>query len=170
MERQYFYLLDNEQCGPFVLADLRDVNLPPEILVWYEGMAEWQPAATLPELQDLYQVPPPQAPIPNQPSVKKRAKNPTLKFFRIVLAILFLIFAVALVGSGLENNPIEITPFIMGVIFLGLGIWLLLKKSQYITTGPQNQNDYTDADGAIYAQEQNMLQQDDYLDNGDDFD
>ena len=167
MERQYFYLLDNEQCGPFVLADLRDVNLPPEILVWYEGLAEWQPASTLPELQDLYQVPPQQAPIPNQPQVKRQAKNPTLKFFRIVLAIFFLVFAIGLVGSGLENNPIEITPFVMGVIFLGLGIWLLLKKSQYIHGSGRNQDDYTDADGAIYAQQMNMMQQDDYSDDGD---
>jgi len=170
MERQYFYLLDNEQCGPFVLADLRDVNLPQDILVWYEGLAEWQPAGTLPELQDLYQVPPAPAPVPNQPQARMKPKgNPTLKFFRIVLAIFFLVFAIAGVGSGLENDPLEATPFVMAVICLGLGLWLFLKKSKY-KRGTQNQDDYTDADGAIYAQQMNMMQQDDSYDDGGDFD
>ena len=71
MERQYFYLLDNEKCGPFVLADLIDVNLPQDILVWYEGLADWIPAGTLPELQDMYQAPQPQAPIPNQMQARR---------------------------------------------------------------------------------------------------
>lgn len=173
MERQYFYLLDDEQCGPFVLADLIDVKLPQDILVWYEGLPEWQPAGTLPELQDMYreQAAEPQAPIPNQPQIQRKPQgNPTLKFFRIVLAIVLLFFAVALVGSSFENKTAEITPFVIAVIFLGLGLWLLLKKSKFKSGNIKNRDEYTDADGAIYAQQMNMMQQDDFNDDDGDFD
>ena len=173
MERQYYYLLDNEQCGPFVLADLIDVKLPQDILVWYEGLPEWQPAGTLPELQDMYQeqAAEPQAPIPNKAQIRQKPQgNPTLKFFRIILAIFLLIFAIAGVGSELESNTIEITPLVISAICLGLGLWLLLKKSKYKRGSARNQGDYTDADGAIYAQQMNMMQMDDDYDDGGDYD
>lgn len=172
MERQYFYLLDNEKCGPFVLADLIDVNLPQDILVWHEGLADWVPAGTLPELQDMYQAPQPQAPIPNQMQTRRMPQgNPTLKFFRIALAVVLLFFAIALVGSGMENDPIQMTPFVMAAIFLAIGLWLLLKKSKFKRGNVRNDDDYTAADGAIYAEQMNMLSQDDdYSDDGSDFD
>jgi len=165
MERQYFYYHENEQFGPFVLADIRDMHLPEDMPVWYEGMAEWQPAATLPELQDLYQAPPPQ-----QQRVVQAKGSPLLKILRIALGIFCLLMVFGMVGSGLENNPIEPMPFVLAVIFLGLGLWLILKKSKYKRGGAQNQDDYTDADGAIYAQQMNMMQQDDVYDDGGDFD
>lgn len=170
MERQYFYLLDDEQCGPFVLADLIDVKLPQEILVWYEGLEEWQPAGTLPELQDMYNEPIPQAPIPNQPQIQRKPQgNPTLKFFRITLAIILWVISIALVGSSLENKTTEITPFVMAVLFFGLGLFLFLKKSKYKKGNPTYKEDYTAADGAIYAEQMNMLSQDDDYDDGSDY-
>ena len=176
MERQYFYILDDEQCGPFVLADLIDVNLPPEILVWYEGMAEWQPAHTMPELQEMYQAQAQaqaqaQVQVPNRPQVQiKPQGNPTLKFFRIVLALALVLFSFALVASGFENKPLEMTPFVMAVIFFGVGLWLLLKKSKYKPGNIGNQGEYTATDGSIYAEQMNMMQQDDSYDDGGDFD
>jgi len=164
---KYFYHFEDKQHGPFELEELRDFHLPPEIPVWYEGMAEWQPASTIPELQDMYQ-----APSSQQQQVRAKPQgNPTLKFFRIALGVLLLIFTLGLVGSGLENDPIELTPFVMAVIFLGLGVWLIFKKSKFRSGNARNQEEYTAADGTIYDEQMNMLSKDDdYSDDGGDFD
>ena len=47
-----YYIGDaGRQTGPFTIDQLRAMHLTPETLVWREGMAQWQPARTIPELQ-----------------------------------------------------------------------------------------------------------------------
>ena len=49
-----FYMADgDQQSGPFSLYELRARGLQPDTLVWREGMAEWQPAASVPQLRAL---------------------------------------------------------------------------------------------------------------------
>lgn len=161
MEEKYFYLLDNEQYGPFPLVEIRDMHIPPDTLVWYQGMADWQPAHTFPELQDLYIAQ------PQQPVVVK-TENPFVKFFRIVAGVFCFILVIGLIGSGLEEEPITAMPFILAVVFLALGSWLLFKKP-----GNKNRNSVdnkNEIDGMFYAQGQNMLQQEDSWADAGDFD
>jgi uncharacterized RDD family membrane protein YckC len=50
---QYFTFQDNEQKGPFSFSELASQNIKPDTLIWYDGLADWQKADTLPELAAL---------------------------------------------------------------------------------------------------------------------
>lgn len=40
-----------QQRGPFTIEQLRAMNISADTLVWREGMPQWQPAGSIPELQ-----------------------------------------------------------------------------------------------------------------------
>ncbi len=64
--RSYYYSDGEETFGPFSFDELRETNLTPETLIWFEGLEEWIPAGTIPELAELFaqQQPMPQTPQP----------------------------------------------------------------------------------------------------------
>jgi hypothetical protein len=53
-ERKWYYLQENEQVGPVSREDLlrllQEGTLAPDVYVWSEGLAQWQPASAIPEL------------------------------------------------------------------------------------------------------------------------
>lgn len=53
----YYLANDGTQAGPYELADLLSKGLKPDSLVWTEGMADWQAAATVPEVAALLAAP-----------------------------------------------------------------------------------------------------------------
>jgi uncharacterized RDD family membrane protein YckC len=57
----WFYAQNNRQIGPVALDALLSLlqrrQIQPQDLVWREGMADWQPAATVPELAAAVSVP-----------------------------------------------------------------------------------------------------------------
>lgn len=57
----YFMIINNQQVGPFVVGELLQKGLKADTQVWKNGMANWTPAAQIPELQVLFrsQTPPP---------------------------------------------------------------------------------------------------------------
>lgn len=63
---KYFIANNGQQSGPFELQDLVANGLTPNSMVWCEGMANWQPATSVPEVaqvlmpQQQYQQPQPQ--------------------------------------------------------------------------------------------------------------
>lgn len=50
---QYFMIIDGQQRGPFQRDMLVMQGLRPDTYVWREGMPNWAPALTMPELADL---------------------------------------------------------------------------------------------------------------------
>ena len=50
---QYFMIIDGQQRGPFQRDMLVMQGLRPDTYVWREGMPNWAPASTMPELADL---------------------------------------------------------------------------------------------------------------------
>lgn len=50
----FFILVDNQQQGPYTLAELRSRNITSATLVWAEGMAQWTPAWQVEALQTLF--------------------------------------------------------------------------------------------------------------------
>ena len=50
---QYFMIIDGQQRGPFQRDMLVMQGLRPDTYVWREGMLNWAPASTMPELADL---------------------------------------------------------------------------------------------------------------------
>lgn len=125
----YHYTDNGQQFGPFTLEELRDFHLPPDMLVWYEGMSDWQPVNSLPELQDQFNAPPPPPPVSPQdnPYLKKarRAYN-ARNVFRIIVAIIFTIIGIVGVAGIIASN--EIGAYFLAVIFLGLAIFLFVVR------------------------------------------
>jgi membrane protease subunit (stomatin/prohibitin family) len=60
---RFFVAVNGVQTGPFLMNEMaekaRDGSLKREMLVWKEGLRDWIPAGTAPELQSLFAVPPP---------------------------------------------------------------------------------------------------------------
>ncbi len=52
--KQYYYYSGTEKFGPMSLSELKTRNIGPNTLVWHEGLSDWKPANTIPELQMLF--------------------------------------------------------------------------------------------------------------------
>ncbi|MEL1243315.1 GYF domain-containing protein [Flavobacterium sp. DGU11] len=58
--KQYYIHIENEQIGPLNFDELKAKNIKRDTMVWYEGLADWQKAGDVEELQSLFKaVPPP---------------------------------------------------------------------------------------------------------------
>ena len=62
METSYFMIIDGRQAGPFVREELKYHALRPDSMVWRQGLENWVPASSLPELNDLFSADVPPAP------------------------------------------------------------------------------------------------------------
>lgn len=51
MEMNFFIITNGLQDGPYTIAQLAEKKITSETLVWREGMKDWQPAWTVPELR-----------------------------------------------------------------------------------------------------------------------
>lgn len=57
---EYWISTNGEKDGPYSLEQLQNKTIPPNTLVWHEGLENWVPARELPEFANLYsQTPPP---------------------------------------------------------------------------------------------------------------
>lgn len=61
---QYYLVKDGQRVGPFELEQLAQQELTPETLAWTEGMANWEPAGTIPALASIFAPKPAPAPQP----------------------------------------------------------------------------------------------------------
>lgn len=95
-ERMWYYLLENEQIGPVSREDLmrlfQEGTLAPDVYVWSEGLAQWQPATAIPELGG-------QAGAEGQPAPLRVRPTPVTVF-----GILNIVFG----GLGLLCTPLAI--------------------------------------------------------------
>lgn len=66
-EVNYYIAIGNQQRGPFARNELLAQGLTAQTLVWAEGMPQWQPAGSVPELAELLRRAPAQAVPPINP-------------------------------------------------------------------------------------------------------
>lgn len=53
--REYYYIdATGNQVGPLTADELKLHNLTPQTPVWYEGLSDWTPAGTLPDVASLF--------------------------------------------------------------------------------------------------------------------
>lgn len=131
---QWYFVQDGVQAGPVSQGELTELlmrgQIPPNTMVWTEGMSDWVPANTRPELTappPQGQMPPvgmPESPIPHMPGVAPVAA--TLQFAgyagfwkRVVAAILdgILLFGMSCllvapvmgfaIGVGMDPTALE---------------------------------------------------------------
>lgn len=113
MNEYYIYINDSEQ-GPYTLSQLATMNIAPSTDVWCEGMSDWAPASSVPQLASLFQpvaqpvvTTPPQysAPVYNQPpqhqpvtapvqQPTKRQRSGCLLWGLLVLFVVLIVLAV----------------------------------------------------------------------------
>ena len=63
MEKEFYYLDEKEQKGPFCIDQLKTVGLKPDTLVWADGLENWKPVKDVEELKGLLKRTPPPPPI-----------------------------------------------------------------------------------------------------------
>lgn len=103
--KEYFFLKDKEQNGPFSIEQLLDKGLTNETLIWTDGMENWQKLKDIPELVQTLKpksIPPPP---PNETEEKisktevsgqlkvttERTPNPTIEAIKPSKATLTLL-------------------------------------------------------------------------------
>lgn len=57
--KYYFIYRDDEQQGPFLFEELKELHITKETMVWFEGLENWQSAGQSEELQTLFISKPP---------------------------------------------------------------------------------------------------------------
>lgn len=55
---KYYIILNDVQLGPLDEQELRRLPLTPQTPAWHEGMTDWATCRDLPELADLFNMPP----------------------------------------------------------------------------------------------------------------
>ena len=70
-ETRYKLYRNNQEYGPYTVAELVQYNLMLNELVWTKGMAEWKPAGQVPELAAALNPAPNPAPAPPAPAAVK---------------------------------------------------------------------------------------------------
>lgn len=91
---QYYYHDGHEQKGPFTIEELKNENIKPDTLIWFEGITEWRKASDVEVLKDLFRKGPPPLPGAVQEStevvnVKKKSMLPYI-IGGVVLVILII--------------------------------------------------------------------------------
>lgn len=59
MMKKYFYAKGNEQLGPLTLEELKQADIKPNTLVWFEGLSKWEKAEGLEDLRVVFELMPP---------------------------------------------------------------------------------------------------------------
>lgn len=57
--KQYYIYDNNQQHGPYTMDQLRAMPLRPDMLMWYEGLAQWTRCDQVQELQGIFPPAPP---------------------------------------------------------------------------------------------------------------
>lgn len=111
MEKEFYYLDEKEQKGPFTIEQLKSVGLKPDTLVWTDGFENWKSVKEVEELKVLVKKTPPPPPIIDNSNISTtEEKNDTAKLDRSIVEdsnvkfwVSFKIFAFTLflIGSAI---------------------------------------------------------------------
>lgn len=120
MDKEFYYLDEKEQKGPFSINQLKTVGLKPDTLVWTDGFDNWKPVKDVEELKGLLKKTPPPPPIidnlpnstihtsqENQEEKKVLVEDSNVKFwasFKIYGTALLLIGLAAFIAYSISNN------------------------------------------------------------------
>lgn len=57
--KKYFYSNGQEKEGPVTLEELKQKDIKPKTLIWYEGLDDWKEAEIVDELKEIFELSPP---------------------------------------------------------------------------------------------------------------
>ena len=148
---KWYAIKDGVQIGPFEEHQLPNVGITPSTMVWCQGMSDWAPAASVPELSSLFvsSTPPPpphdeqgsqhQTNVPpyRQPYAPEQKSKIAAGLFAIFLGWLGLqYFYLGKIGAGFVTILLcivtcglwNIVLFIQGIIMLTLDDYQFQRK------------------------------------------
>jgi len=110
--KKYFYSNGQEQVGPLTLEELKQQDIQPKTLIWFEGLEEWTPAGELVDMRHILELKPP--PILREEKnesieVEKKTEETTennkkqLKKYKYVDGWLLLLCFALTIGSPLRT-------------------------------------------------------------------
>lgn len=114
---RYFYLLGDQQKGPFTHDELKNQYINHNTLVWYDGIPNWEKASNIEALKDIFMTPPP---IPKKAkeesnAISTQSQSQTNKkksrIPRLVLGILLVVAAIFII-DGISSGHISVEDFI----------------------------------------------------------
>ena len=88
------------QEGPFSVEELQSRNISADVNVWYEGLTNWVPAASVGELKSLFGTPS----LPPQYPERKKSWFSTKRILFILVGIVLILVAVYIQQQIEENN------------------------------------------------------------------
>jgi uncharacterized membrane protein YhaH (DUF805 family) len=57
--KKYFYSNGQDKEGPVTLEELKQKDIKPKTLIWYEGLDDWKEAGDVDELREVFELSPP---------------------------------------------------------------------------------------------------------------
>ena len=57
--KKYFYSKGQEKEGPVFLEELKQLDIKPKTLIWFQGLEDWKEADTVEELREIFELSPP---------------------------------------------------------------------------------------------------------------
>lgn len=97
--KKFFYSNGQEKVGPLTLEELKQKDIQPKTLIWFEGLDDWTPAAELVEMKPILELRP--------PSILSEEKNESIEPEKKTIEI-----------NEYNNQELKINK--------GVGGWLLL--------------------------------------------
>lgn len=56
---QYYYFNSDEKLGPFSFDELKDENINPQTMIWFEGLEDWTHASEIEDIKPILELKPP---------------------------------------------------------------------------------------------------------------
>lgn len=69
--KKYFLIINNNQCGPYSISDLQNINFNKSTLVWHSGLKDWTKAEYIEDLESFLNETPPPIPTINEGSIQR---------------------------------------------------------------------------------------------------
>jgi len=63
--KKYFYSNGQDKEGPVTLEELKQKDITPKTLIWYEGLDDWKEAENVYELREIFELKPPPISVEN---------------------------------------------------------------------------------------------------------
>jgi len=88
--KKYYYAKGDKRLGPFTLEELIDQDLNKETLVWHDGLTDWSPLSTFPELVEKLKTVPPPLKVEKSAGSKTGFKKGTIIAFALIGLLLLV--------------------------------------------------------------------------------
>ena len=96
--KKYYYSHNDQNLGPFSISELKEKNIYPETMIWYEGIDDWVRADSLKELKPLFK---------SDLSNSNVKSNKTWPYLAAIFFLISLCFYLYFTNNAVNRNEAE---------------------------------------------------------------